>query len=61
LTKGQTLRVYDLQGKLVSTMPVKSVASATAIGNTIGKKLPPGIYIARQGASVSFKIMGFGR
>ncbi|MBN2189208.1 MAG: hypothetical protein JW699_07125 [Chitinispirillaceae bacterium] len=60
LTKGQTLRIFDMRGKLVRTMPVTSALSAAATGTALGKKLPPGIYIARQDASVSFKIMGLG-
>jgi alpha-glucuronidase len=61
LTKGQTLKVFNLQGKLVASLVVKQGISASREGIAAGKKLRPGIYIAKLGPSVTFKIMGLGQ
>jgi len=61
LTSGKTLRIYDMQGKIVRSLTVKERVTVSRMGSELGKKLPPGIYIARQDVSVYFKIMGLGR
>jgi alpha-glucuronidase len=54
LTIGQTLKIYDMQGKLAGTLPVKNSVFPYSL---IRKKLRPGIYVVKQGASAPFKMM----
>jgi alpha-glucuronidase len=60
LTAGRILKIYDMKGKLVRTLTVKKGMTVSNTGSTVGKKLPPGIYIVRQDPSVSFKIIETG-
>jgi hypothetical protein len=54
LSIGQTLKIYDMRGKLAGAMTVKNSVFSS---NVIGKKLRPGIYIVKQGTSAPFKMI----
>ncbi len=61
LTIGQSLKIYDMQGKLVGTVPVKAGVSFATLASTVRKKFRQGIYFVRQGASTLFKlVLGMG-
>jgi hypothetical protein len=57
LTKGKTISIYDMQGRLMATQTMQKSVSAGGVGPLVGKRLPPGVYIVRQeGGSASFKL-----
>jgi alpha-glucuronidase len=56
LTKGQTLKVFDMRGRLVATLTAERTIPAADFGALTGKMLRPGVYIVKQTAAVPFKV-----
>ena len=57
LTKGHELVVFDVRGKLITTLTPQRSVSTAVFSATMDGKLPTGIYVVTQGNAAPFKIM----
>ena len=57
LTKGQKLNIFDVRGKLMTTLTTGRSVSAAAFNATVDGKLPSGVYVVTRSNAEPFKIL----